>query len=93
MRRGSSAGHFPLAKHQGNTQKGQIAVYVGEGEERKRYMIPVSYLNQPLFLDVLSRTEEEFGYDSPTGGLTIPCSKDTSSALMPQLRFFLGLIN
>nr|KYP68299.1 Indole-3-acetic acid-induced protein ARG7 [Cajanus cajan] len=42
----------------------------------KRSMIPVSYLNQPLFQDLLSRAEEEFGYDHPMGGLTIPCSED-----------------
>ncbi|KAL2329040.1 hypothetical protein Fmac_022467 [Flemingia macrophylla] len=54
--------------------KGYLAVYVGE--KMKRFMIPVSYLNQPLFQDLLSRAEEEFGYDHPMGGLTIPCSED-----------------
>ncbi|AES89296.1 putative small auxin-up RNA [Medicago truncatula] len=52
--------------------KGYIAVYVGE----KRFVIPISYLNQPLFQDLLSQAEEEFGYDHPMGGLTIPCTED-----------------
>ena len=55
--------------------KGYIAVYVGESEKR-RSVIPISFLNQPLFLELLSKAEEEFGYDHPMGGLTISCSED-----------------
>jgi SAUR family protein len=54
--------------------KGYVAVYVGE--RQKRFVIPISYLNQPLFQDLLSQSEEEFGYDHQMGGLTIPCSED-----------------
>ena len=56
--------------------KGYFAVYVGESQKR-RFVIPISYLNQPSFLDLLSQAEEEFGYDHPMGGITIPCSEDT----------------
>lgn len=56
--------------------KGYFAVYVGESQ-KKRFVIPISYLNEPLFLDLLSQAEEEFGYDHPMGGITIPCSEDT----------------
>ncbi|CAJ1978818.1 unnamed protein product [Sphenostylis stenocarpa] len=54
--------------------KGYLAVYVGE--KMKRFVIPVSYLNQPSFQDLLRQAEEEFGYEHPMGGLTIPCSED-----------------
>ncbi|CAL5212572.1 unnamed protein product [Lathyrus oleraceus] len=54
--------------------KGYLAVYVGE--KQTRYVIPVPYLNQPLFQDLLSQAEEEFGYNHPMGGLTIPCTED-----------------
>jgi len=54
--------------------KGYLAVYVGE--KKKRFVIPLSYLNQPSFQELLIQAEEEFGYDHPTGGLTIPCSED-----------------
>ncbi|XP_031379451.1 auxin-responsive protein SAUR24-like [Punica granatum] len=64
--------------------KGQLAVYVGE-EEKKRYMVRISYLNHPLFQDLLSRAEEEFGYDHPMGRLTIPCTEDTFLDLLSQL--------
>ncbi|XP_060962675.1 auxin-responsive protein SAUR21 isoform X1 [Cannabis sativa] len=55
--------------------KGHLAVYVGESQ-KKRFVIPISYLNHPLFQNLLNRAEEEFGFDHPTGGLTIPCSED-----------------
>ncbi|KAK2448777.1 auxin-induced protein X10A [Trifolium repens] len=51
--------------------KGYLAVYVGE--KMKRFVVPISYLNQPLFQELLNQAEEQFGYDHPTGGLTIPC--------------------
>jgi SAUR family protein len=51
--------------------KGYLAVYVGE--KMKRFVIPISYLNQPSFQELLNQAEEQFGYDHPTGGLTIPC--------------------
>ncbi|CAL5212556.1 unnamed protein product [Lathyrus oleraceus] len=54
--------------------KAYVAVYVGE--KLKRFVIPVSYLNQPSFQVLLSQAEEEFGYDHPMGGLTIPCTED-----------------
>nr|XP_004500748.1 auxin-induced protein X10A-like [Cicer arietinum] len=54
--------------------KGYLAVYVGE--EMKRFLIPVSFLNQPSFQELLSQAEEEFGYCHPMGGLTIPCKED-----------------
>ena len=54
--------------------KGYLAVYVGE--KMKRFVIPISYLSQPSFQHLLSQAEEEFGYDHPMGGLTIPCEEN-----------------
>ncbi|MBA0875383.1 hypothetical protein Goshw_014153 [Gossypium schwendimanii] len=45
--------------------KGYFAVYVGENQ--KRFVIPVSFLNQSLFQDLLGMSQEEFGYSHPTG--------------------------
>jgi len=42
----------------------------------KRVVIPMSYLNQTSFQDLLSQVEEDFGYDHPMGGITIPCTED-----------------
>ncbi|KAI4332781.1 hypothetical protein L6164_017662 [Bauhinia variegata] len=63
--------------------KGYLAVYVGQ--EMKRFIIPMSYLNQPLFQELLSQAEEEFGYDHPMGGLTIPCGEDVFVDLTSRL--------
>eukprot|EP01018_Ginkgo_biloba_P027697 Gb_25123 [translate_table: standard] len=50
--------------------EGYLAVYVGM--ERKRFIIPTSYLSRPVFRTLLQKAEEEFGFDHK-GGLTIPC--------------------
>ncbi|KAB1207563.1 Indole-3-acetic acid-induced protein ARG7 [Morella rubra] len=56
--------------------KGHFAVYVGESAHKKRFVVPISYLNHPLFQHLLNRAGEEFGYNHPMGGLTIPCSEE-----------------
>ncbi|KAL4326551.1 hypothetical protein HN51_033692 [Arachis hypogaea] len=66
-----------------NIPKGYLAVYVGD--KMSRFVIPVCYLNQPSFQELLSQAEEEFGYEHPTGGLTIPCSEDEFLNLTSQL--------
>ncbi|KAK9065538.1 hypothetical protein SSX86_014939 [Deinandra increscens subsp. villosa] len=55
--------------------KGYFAIYVGE-EEKRRFVVPVSLLSQPAFQELLHLSEEEFGYNHPMGGLTIPCSEE-----------------
>ncbi|MCL7031611.1 hypothetical protein MKW94_000942 [Papaver nudicaule] len=64
--------------------KGHCAVYVGE-TEKKRFIVPLSYLNHPSFQNLLSYAEEEFGFDHPMGGLTIPCNEDAFIDLTSQL--------
>ena len=63
--------------------KGYLAVYVGE--QFKRFVIPMSYLKQASFQDLLDQAEEEFGYTHPMGGLTIPCSEDVFSDITSQM--------
>uniref|UniRef100_A0A2P2KDX5 Auxin-induced protein 15A-like n=2 Tax=Rhizophora mucronata TaxID=61149 RepID=A0A2P2KDX5_RHIMU len=74
-----------LSSHSGSVTigvpKGHLAVYVGESQ-KKRFVIPVSYLKQPSFQNLLSQAEEEFGYDHPMGGLTIPCKEDIFLAVI-----------
>jgi len=53
--------------------KGCVAVYVGsEGEEQKRFVIPVMYINHPLFEKLLKEAEEEYGFEQK-GTIIIPC--------------------
>ncbi|CAF2032957.1 unnamed protein product [Brassica oleracea var. botrytis] len=66
-----------------------MAVYVGENDDtKKRYVLPVSYLNQPLFQELLSKSEEEFGYDHPMAGtgLTILCHESLFFTVTSQIR-------
>ncbi|PHU10807.1 Auxin-induced protein 15A [Capsicum chinense] len=69
----------------GDVPKGHFVVYVGENQ-KKRFVIPISFLNQPLFHDLLSLAEEEFCFEHPIGGLTIPCREDVFIDLTSQLR-------
>lgn len=54
--------------------KGCLAVYVGD--QIRRFVIPILYLNEPSFQELLHQVEEEFGNDHPIGGLTVPCRED-----------------
>ncbi|GFY98429.1 SAUR-like auxin-responsive protein family [Actinidia rufa] len=74
FRRSSSVASKALSAT-GDVPRGYFAVYVGESE-MKRFIVPISYLNQPSFQDLLNQAEEEFGFDHPMGGLTIPCKED-----------------
>ncbi|KAF6134402.1 hypothetical protein GIB67_038877 [Kingdonia uniflora] len=58
-----------------NVPKGHFAVYVGLSQ-KKRFVVPLSYLNHSSFQDLLSQAEEEFGFFHPMGGLTVPCNED-----------------
>ncbi|KAF3435826.1 hypothetical protein FNV43_RR22918 [Rhamnella rubrinervis] len=64
--------------------KGHLAIYVGE-TDKKRFVIPVSVLIQPSFQDLLIQAEEEFGFEHPMGGLTIPCREDAFIDLVSRL--------
>nr|CAN65271.1 hypothetical protein VITISV_040138 [Vitis vinifera] len=58
-----------------NVPKGYFAVYVGEAQ-KKRFVVPISYLKNPSFQNLLSQAEEEFGFNHPMGALTIPCTEE-----------------
>ncbi|KAG5030566.1 hypothetical protein JHK82_014175 [Glycine max] len=63
--------------------KGHFVVYVGEN--RSRYIVPISFLSRPEFQTLLHQAEEEFGFDHEKG-LTIPCEEDVFESLTSMLR-------
>ncbi|KAK1262042.1 hypothetical protein QJS04_geneDACA001094 [Acorus gramineus] len=76
-----------LGKKQGygggvDVPKGHFAVYVGEN--RSRYIVPISFLSHPEFQSLLRRAEEEFGFDHDMG-LTIPCEEVVFRSLTSML--------
>ncbi|CAN1218639.1 Auxin-responsive protein SAUR21 [Linum perenne] len=74
--RRSGSGSRKASSRSPDVPKGFLAIYVGESQ-KKRFVVPVSCLSQPSFQELLSMAEEEFGFDHPMGGLTIPCSEET----------------
>ena len=80
LQRSSSTGNRASPKAV-DVPKGYFTVYVSE-VQKKRFVIPLDYLNQPSFQDLLSQAEEEFGYEHPMGGITIPCSEETFLSLI-----------
>ncbi|XP_065853271.1 protein SMALL AUXIN UP-REGULATED RNA 9-like [Euphorbia lathyris] len=52
--------------------KGHFPVYVGE--KRRRYIVPIAWLDHPEFKRLLHRAEEEFGFKHEMG-ITIPCEE------------------
>ncbi|XP_065880361.1 auxin-responsive protein SAUR50-like [Euphorbia lathyris] len=63
--------------------KGHFVVYVGEN--RSRYIIPISFLGRPEFQNLLQQAEDEFGFDHDMG-LTIPCEEQAFQSLTSMLR-------
>lgn len=56
--------------------RGHFVIYVGDDEkERKRFVIPISYLKNPLFQELLRNAAEELGYDHGMEGLIVPCNE------------------
>ncbi|KAG1360624.1 auxin-responsive protein SAUR32 [Cocos nucifera] len=73
--------HLPHLGHEkkkeggavGVPTKGCMTIKVGqEGEEKQRFVVPVMYLNHPLFMGLLKVAEEEYGFEQQ-GAITIPC--------------------
>ncbi|KAG7540353.1 Small auxin-up RNA [Arabidopsis thaliana x Arabidopsis arenosa] len=74
-------------RHIINVRKGHFAVYVGvDEEEAKRFVVPISYLNHPLFQALLHQAEDEFGTDHKRKSLTIPCAKDVFIDITSRLK-------
>ncbi|KAL1822319.1 hypothetical protein DCAR_0310147 [Daucus carota subsp. sativus] len=64
--------HHHHKKDSKEIPKGCLAVIVGQGEEQQKVIIPVIYINHPLFMQLLKEAEEEYGFDHQ-GPINIPC--------------------
>ncbi|KAF5777646.1 putative small auxin-up RNA [Helianthus annuus] len=83
MKRCSSIGR-KQQQHYDDVPKGHFVVYVGDN--RSRYVVPISFLSRPEFQSLLNLAEEEFGFDHDMG-LTIPCQEQVFESLTSFLRF------
>ncbi|KAE8682140.1 Auxin-induced protein 6B [Hibiscus syriacus] len=87
MKRCSSLGKKQSYDEQGglplDVPRGHFVVYVGEN--RSRYIVPISFLTRPEFQTLLHQAEEEFGFAHDMG-LTIPCEEVVFQSLTSILR-------
>ncbi|KAI3460672.1 hypothetical protein Pfo_017335 [Paulownia fortunei] len=59
--------------------RGHFVVYVGI--EMTRFVVPISFLKNPLFQQLLDRAAEEYGFDN-TSRITLPCDEATFRRLI-----------
>lgn len=63
-------------------KKGHFAIYTKGG---KRFVVPLYYLNHPIFRVLLEMAEEEFG-TAPHGPLQVPCEEEFMEFVLSLLR-------
>ncbi|XP_010537053.1 PREDICTED: auxin-responsive protein SAUR32 [Tarenaya hassleriana] len=63
--------------HHHHHPRGFMTIMVGHEDDEglHRFVIPVIYVNHPLFLRLLKEAEEEYGFNHD-GPITIPCHVD-----------------
>ncbi|KAF2282684.1 hypothetical protein GH714_043794 [Hevea brasiliensis] len=66
-------GEDPIQEKSVKVPKGHLAIYVGQKDgDFHRVLVPVIYINHPLFGELLREAEYEYGFNQQ-GGITIPC--------------------
>lgn len=66
-------------------KKGYVAVQVGDCSIFQRFIIPISYLYNPLFERLLEESREMYGFRNP-GLLTLPCRVDEFLVIQSQIK-------
>lgn len=59
-----------IRKCRGGVPEGHLPVYVGE--EMERFVVSAEVLNHPIFVKLLNKSAQEYGYEQK-GVLRIPC--------------------
>lgn len=60
----------PRRSGSGGVPEGHLPVYVGD--EMERFIVSADVLNHPIFINLLNRSAQEYGYEQK-GVLRIPC--------------------
>ncbi|GJX42393.1 auxin-responsive protein SAUR32 [Tanacetum coccineum] len=63
--------------------KGCLAVKVGQGDDQQRFVVPVTYFNHPLFMQLLKEAEKEFGF-AQKGKASHDVKKNVTQRRKPQ---------
>ncbi|XVF35865.1 hypothetical protein REPUB_Repub19eG0008200 [Reevesia pubescens] len=80
--KGSSMKLSEIIERWRKRKKGHFAVYTREG---KRFVVPLYYLNHPIFRVLLEMAEEEFGIENH-GPLQVPCEEELMDYILSLLR-------
>lgn len=64
--------------------KGHFVVYVGS--QMTRAVIPMSYLKNPIFQQLLEKSAEEYGFDNQKK-IILPCAESTFQRLVAFLGY------
>lgn len=73
-------------RNSGETKGGHFVVIAEDGDETKRFVVPLSCLTNPTFLRLLELAEEKYGFGRD-GAVTIPCRPNELEMLLERQRF------
>ncbi|XP_010500886.1 PREDICTED: auxin-responsive protein SAUR71-like [Camelina sativa] len=82
----SQRGRIKKEKNKSWVPEGHVPVYVGQ--EMERFVVNAELLNHPVFVALLKRSAQEYGYEQQ-GVLRIPCHVLVFERILESLR--LGL--
>ncbi|XP_004506095.1 protein SMALL AUXIN UP-REGULATED RNA 12-like [Cicer arietinum] len=68
-----------------DVKKGHFAVIAEDEEEKKRFVVPLSCLTNPIFKKLLEQAAEKYGLNGD-GVLTVPCRPNEFEMLLVQQR-------
>ncbi|KAI8007625.1 Auxin-responsive protein SAUR72 [Camellia lanceoleosa] len=78
------SGKFRRSKLRSSTvPEGHLPVYVGE--EMERFVVSAELLNHPIFVKLLNKSAQEYGYEQK-GALRIPCHVFVFERVLEALR-------
>ncbi|KAL8110842.1 hypothetical protein AgCh_026548 [Apium graveolens] len=63
--------------------KGHFVVYVGS--EMTRFVVPIAYLKNALFQELLQKAAEDYGFDHQYSSIVLPCDESSFRRLVSSL--------
>ncbi|KAI6682700.1 hypothetical protein NL676_028613 [Syzygium grande] len=65
---------------------GCFPVYVGEGDQKERFVVKMEYVNHPLFKSLLEDAVSEYGFRS-RGPLSLPCHPNFFFKVLAEMEY------
>lgn len=66
-----------------NMKEGHFTVVAEEGDELKRFLVPLNYLKHPSFVRLLEQAAEEYGFHHD-GAVMVPCRPTVLERLLAE---------